>query len=133
PLAMIDLLAAHQLKEGILEALLERQINPRAYHVEVSLYDSAIATLANQATNYLMVGYVPQPIGSLHPNIAPYGEIFRTADNKLITLAVGSDKQFQKLFTLLGIEMQSRFGSNKQRVENRKEIEKLLGAKISKW
>lgn len=133
PLAIIDLLAAHQLKEGILEALLERQKSPKAYHVEVSLYDAAIATLANQATNYLMANHVPQPIGSLHPNIAPYGEIFQTSDGKLITLAVGSDKQFRKLLELLEIEMQEDFSSNKLRVEHRKDIETLLAEKIRLW
>lgn len=133
PIAMIDLLAAHQLKEGILEALLERSVDSKAFHVEVSLYDAAIASLANQATNYLMADHVPQPIGSLHPNIAPYGEVFTTKDNKKITLAVGSDRQFESLFKILGLTSKKEFATNKLRVENRSEIFELCQRKIKTW
>ncbi|MFT4600154.1 MAG: crotonobetainyl-CoA:carnitine CoA-transferase CaiB-like acyl-CoA transferase, partial [Arenicella sp.] len=90
PVAFIDLFAAHQLKEGILEALLERNATGKAYHVKVSLFDAALASLANQATNYLIAGHVAQPMGSKHPNIAPYGELFKTKDERLITFAIGS-------------------------------------------
>ncbi|MFY7945116.1 MAG: CoA transferase, partial [Crocinitomicaceae bacterium] len=80
PVAMIDVLAGHHLKEGILLALLEREKTGLGRTVEVSLYDAAISSLVNQASNYLMSGHVAQRIGSLHPNIAPYGEIFQTKD-----------------------------------------------------
>ncbi|MBD3636308.1 MAG: CoA transferase [Crocinitomicaceae bacterium] len=133
PLAMIDILAAHQLKEGILEALLTRSVHPAAYHVEASLYDTALATLTNQGTNYLMAHHIPQRIGSKHPNIAPYGEMFKTKDGKILTLAVGSNKQFEKLLNTLGLEIQDRFSSNKLRVENRTELAQFLSDSIQKW
>ncbi|MFO8182681.1 MAG: CoA transferase, partial [Candidatus Aegiribacteria sp.] len=41
-------------------------------------------------------------MGSDHPNIVPYGTIFKTADKKEIVLAVGTDKQFGELCRLLG-------------------------------
>src|SRR5690606_15808816 len=80
PVALIDVLAAHHLKEGILLALYERENSGKGKAVCVSLYDAALSSLVNQASNYLMAGKVPQRIGSLHPNIAPYGEIFETKD-----------------------------------------------------
>lgn len=122
PVAFIDLFAAHQLKEGVLEALLLRERENGAYHVETSLYDAAIASLANQASNYLMAGHIPQPLGSLHPNIAPYGELFTTKDGVLITFAIGSDKQFQSLCETLGIEVKNEYLTNKDRVANRDQI-----------
>ena len=76
PIALIDVLAAHQLKEGLLLALLKKEKTNKGSLVEVSLYDTALSSLKNQATNWLMNKFIPQPIGSLHPNIAPYGEIF---------------------------------------------------------
>ncbi|MCX6296683.1 MAG: CoA transferase, partial [Bacteroidetes bacterium] len=51
PVALIDILAAHQLKEGVLVALIKRMQTGNGSKVSVSLYDSAIASLANQATN----------------------------------------------------------------------------------
>ena len=133
PVAFIDVLAAHQLKEGLLLALLERQLNGNAKTVEVSLYDAAICSLVNQASNYLMAKKVPQRIGSLHPNIAPYGEIFKTKDQQLITFAIGSPIHFEKLCTFLGLEnliTDIRFSSNQNRVINRQLLFEILQARI---
>ena len=133
PVALIDVLAAHQLKEGLLLALLQRQ-QGKGQIVSVSLYDAAICSLANQAANYLMAQQVPQRIGSLHPNIAPYGEIFETKDGQLITFAIGSDQHFDKLVAYLGLSelaQDPRFCSNIERVKNRGVLFKYLASVIS--
>ncbi len=129
PVAFIDLFAAHQLKEGILIALLKQTDNSSALHVEVSLYESALASLANQATNWLMTNELPKRMGSTHPNIAPYGELFETEDKEVVTFGIGSDQQFVKLCDELGLSELSdddRFGTNSKRVENRQALEELL-------
>lgn len=100
PVALIDVLAAHQLKEGLLLALLQRE-QDKGQLVSVSLYDAAVCSLANQASNFLMEQQIPQRIGSLHPNIAPYGEIFETKDQQLLTFAIGSDQHFENLLLTL--------------------------------
>jgi len=135
PVALIDVLAGHQLKEGILVALYERQITSKGKKVSVSLYDSAVASLANQATNWLMANHVAKPIGSKHPNIAPYGELFRTKDDKLITFAIGSDKQFTNLCKALSLDVvleDKRFTNNVNRVKNRDVLENILKNEIIK-
>jgi len=128
PLAMMDILASHQLKEGILVALIQQQENPKAYCVETTLEEAGIASLANQASNYLMANHVPKQMGSLHPNIAPYGEIITTNDKKQIVLAIGSDKQFFHLSELLNIEEKDleKFKTNILRVKNRHLLIELL-------
>lgn len=129
PVAFIDVLAAHHLKEGLLIALLEREKKGLAKTVTVSLYDAAISSLVNQASNYLMTGNIPQRIGSLHPNIAPYGELFTTKEGELITFAIGSDTHFRKLCALLRlIELPNdeRFQSNSLRVKNRSALQEIL-------
>jgi len=136
PLAFIDILAAHQLKEAILLALYKRTETGKGMHVSVSLEAAAIASLANQAGNWLMAGHNPQPIGSLHPNIAPYGETFETADHKKIVLAVGSDDQYKKLCTILGnssLADDKNFSSNPQRVINRKKLHQELQKLFSQF
>lgn len=135
PVALIDVLAAHHLKEGILIALYNRLQTNKGAVISVSLYDAAIASLANQAANFLMVGHVPQRIGSLHPNIAPYGEIFETADKQLITFAIGSDRHFAGLCDFLNIPeltADARFISNSNRVQNRTALFALLQNEIRK-
>lgn len=133
PVALIDVLAAHQLKEGLLLALLQRG-QGKGQMVSVSLYDAAICSLANQASNYLMAQQVPQRIGSLHPNIAPYGEIFETQDGQFITFAIGSDQHFDKLVAYLGLNelaKDPRFCANMERVKNREVLFKYIASVIS--
>lgn len=136
PVALIDVLAAHHLKEALLLALLERSQKGVAKTVSVSLYDAAVASLANQASNYLMEGKIPQRIGSLHPNIAPYGEIFETKDKALITFAIGSDMHFQKLcafLTIAELSTDPKFASNVNRVQHRTELQMILQDKLAHY
>lgn len=129
PVALIDLLAGHQLKEAILIALLQRYKTGKGCHIAVSLFDSAVASLANQATNWLIGKQLPKPLGSLHPNIAPYGEIFDTRDGHRVTFAIGSNKQFKALCVLLGcapLAADAHYANNHLRVVNRSQLYALL-------
>ena len=135
PVALIDLLAGHQLKEAILIALLKKYKTQSGSHISVSLFDSALASLANQATNWLIAHHLPTAQGSLHPNIAPYGELFLTKDQHYITFAIGSNSQFKNLCVILGIDLfeNEQFNSNQQRVTNRDELYTLLNEQISQF
>ena len=128
PVAIIDLMAAHQLKEALLIALLKRENDAAGSLVEVSLYQSAIASLANQASNYLMADHIPMKLGSLHPNIAPYGDAYTTKDYITFILAVGSDNQFYKLGKTLRNDqlLSSTFDSNSNRITNRLKLNGIL-------
>ena len=136
PVALMDVLAGHHLKEAILLALLNRERTGKGDCVEVSLIQSAISSLANQATNWLVAGKVPKKQGSAHPNIAPYGDVFQTKDQKELLLAIGSDRQFQDLCRLLGIDALSKdekFRINSSRVENRLELNSILQSRIGEF
>jgi crotonobetainyl-CoA:carnitine CoA-transferase CaiB-like acyl-CoA transferase len=135
PVALIDLLAGHQLKEAILIGLLKKYKSQSGSHISVSLFDSALASLANQATNWLIAHHLPSAQGSLHPNIAPYGELFLTKDQHQITFAIGSNSQFKNLCMILGIDLfeNERFKTNQQRVAHRDELYVVLNEKISQF
>ncbi|MFT5820692.1 MAG: crotonobetainyl-CoA:carnitine CoA-transferase CaiB-like acyl-CoA transferase [Crocinitomix sp.] len=130
PVALIDLLAGHQLKAGILTALYQRDAAQKGgCLVSVSLFDSAVASLANQASNWLMKAHIPKRMGSKHPNIAPYGEFFTTKDSCSITFAIGSNKQFMNLCKILHISELAdhpHFENNAARVENRLSLASYL-------
>lgn len=126
PVALIDVLAGHQLKEGLLLGLLNRERTGRGCFVEVSLIETAVSSLVNQASNWLVANKLPSRQGSLHPNIAPYGEAFETADGKRVLLAIGSDRQFQDLCEILNVKADVRFATNQLRVLNREELAVLL-------
>ncbi len=133
PIAIIDMMAAHQMKEAILIALIKKLKTGGGSKISVSLFDSAIASLANQASSWLMLGNDPKAIGSLHPSIAPYGEIFTTGDEKKIVLAVGNNKQFEHLCSILNLPQllsDIKFAKNRERVINRKALFEMLQSAI---
>jgi crotonobetainyl-CoA:carnitine CoA-transferase CaiB-like acyl-CoA transferase len=132
PVALIDILAGHHLKEGLLLAMIERAMTGKGKLVNVSLIQAAVSSLANQATNWLVANKLPKKQGSAHPNIAPYGDLFITRDDRELLLAVGNDRQFADLCRVLGLETlpaDKRFHSNAARVENRHALNEIL-AKI---
>jgi len=129
PVALMDVLAAHQLKQALLVGLLQRTTTGRGGYVPVSLMQAAVSGLANQATNYLVAGHVPQRMGSAHPNIAPYGTPYPTADAAAVILAVGTDRQFRALCAVLGVPevaSDARFATNAARVEHRAALDEVL-------
>ncbi|HWY38982.1 MAG TPA: CoA transferase [Bacteroidia bacterium] len=135
PVALIDIIAAHHVKEAVLLALLKRSKTNKGSFVSVSLFDAAVSSLANQATNWLVAKHVPKRTGSLHPNIAPYGEIFTTKDRHTVTFAIGNDRQFKHLCEVLGlakISSDKNFLTNQLRVKNRKKLFTLLNTEIKK-
>ena len=134
PVAMVDLLAAHQLKAGLLTALFQRERTGRGALVQVSLLDSALAALANQAATYLVTGHDPQPLGSGHPSIVPYGTVYGRATGRQLVLAVGSDGQFRQLCAALDKPewaTDARFATNAARVAHRTVLEALLTERIA--
>ena len=79
-----------------------------------------------------MNGNVPSRMGTRHPNIAPYGDIYNTRDGKQLILAIGSDNQFAKLVETLKWEEKEfhKFIKNKERVYNREGLNELLQSKF---
>ncbi len=135
PVALIDLLAAHQLKEAALLALLKRARGGGGSYLSCSLERASLASLANQASNYLMCGHVAGRMGTLHPNIAPYGECISCSDGVQIVLAVGSDTQFEGLCRALEIEddeIKARYASNGQRLQARDALGALIAGRMGK-
>lgn len=136
PVALIDVLAGHQLKEALLLALLVRERTGKGNFVEVSLIQAAVASLANQATNWLVANKLPTRKGSAHPNIAPYGDTFYTKDGKRIILAVGNDRQFQQLCDLLdrgSVASLPDYATNETRVTHRRALNEILELAIREW
>ncbi len=135
PVALIDVIAGHQLKEAALLGIIHKMRTGKGVTVHCNLERVALSALANQATNYLMQGHVAAPIGTNHPNIAPYGDWFETADDSRLVLAIGSDSHFTGLCKILGIEdicNDKKFNSNHVRVQNRIALREILYKTIKK-
>jgi len=133
PVALMDVAAAHQLKEAILLALIDkwRGGENRGVEITVSLFDSALSSLANQASSYLTTGVVPERMGSEHPSIVPYGSIYYDRDNEPLVLAVGTDKQFASLCRVLKQDgLAEQYPTGHERVQNRRDVHAKLQQNI---
>ncbi len=125
PVALMDVIAAHQIKEAVLLAWIQKLQSGEGAVAHISLYKSALSALANQASNFLMAGHLPAPMGTLHPNIAPYGDIFESSECMAFMLCIGSDKQFQKMWDAFAQSspLPEHYKTNLQRLGNRKALQ----------
>ena len=121
--ALIDMICGLYAANGVLAALRARDRDGRGQHVEVSLVDSALAGLLNQASGYLNAGVVPGRMGNRHPSITPY-ETFAAADGEF-AVAVGNDAIYARLCEVVGrphLAIDERFATNAARLEHRDEL-----------
>ena len=98
--AVADVLTGLYATIAILAAVQERQRSGLGQSIDMSLFDVMAASLANQASNYLVSGVAPDRLGNSHPNVVPY-QTFATLDGYII-VAVGNDSQFRKLSAAIG-------------------------------
>ncbi len=130
--ALADIMTGLYATIGILAALPIARATGQGKHLDVALFDVQVATLANQALNYLVSGTSPGRLGNAHPNIVPY-QAFATADGHIV-IAVGNDGQFAKLCELAGVgelARDPRYATNPARVANRAELVARLAALIA--
>ncbi len=125
--AVVDLFTGLYTAVALLAALFRRERTGEGAHVDMALFDTQLAMLANQASNALVSGSDPPRQGNTHPNIVPY-QPFDAADRRLV-IAVGNDRQFARLAKLCGHPewaSDERFASNGARVGNRREMVALV-------
>ncbi len=122
--AFSDIFAGLHAVIGIEAALIHRERTGEGQYIDISLLDSQVSVLANQALNYLVGGKVPQRLGNAHPNIVPY-QTFETRDGHII-IAVGNDRQFTEYCRIVGVVVDAKFATNRGRVEGRAELIPLL-------
>ncbi len=118
--AFADIFAGLHAVIGIEAALYARAKTGIGQHIDISLLDSQVSVLANQALNYLVGGKVPKRLGNQHPNIVPY-QSFETADGHII-VAVGNDRQFSEYCRIIDVSVDAKFAINRGRVEGRDEL-----------
>ena len=130
--AVADLSTGLYTANAILAALVRRGVIGEGATIDMALFDTQLAMLANQASNALVSGKDPQRQGAGHPNIVPY-QPFAASDEQII-VAVGNDRQFAKLATILGHPEWANdpaFATNAERVAARDTLVPTIAAIIS--
>lgn len=130
--AVVDLFTGLYTCVAILSALYRREKSDEGAHIDLALFDTELAMLANQASNALISGDDPPRQGNTHPNIVPY-QPFEATDQPII-IAVGNERQFARLAEMCGHPewtSDERFKSNGVRVANRGEMVRLISEAIA--
>jgi crotonobetainyl-CoA:carnitine CoA-transferase CaiB-like acyl-CoA transferase len=130
--AVVDLFTGLYTCVAILSALYRREKTGEGATIDMALFDTQLAMLANQASNALVSGKDPPRQGNTHPNIVPY-QPFDAADQPII-VAIGNDRQFAKLAAICGHPDwtgDERFASNGARVANRDAMVQLVSEAIA--
>ena len=137
--AILDVVAGLYGAIAITSALRDRDLQGRGSHVEVGLFEASVASLVNQAANYLASNEVPVAAGNAHPNIVPY-QAFAARDGRFV-LAAANDKLFRAACIAMNRDdllEDPRFASNSARVEHRDELiaemdRTFCNGKVSDW
>jgi crotonobetainyl-CoA:carnitine CoA-transferase CaiB-like acyl-CoA transferase len=136
--ALADVMTGLYAANAIQAALIHQLRSGKGQYIDLALLDVQVATLANQAMNYLASGNNPTRLGNAHPNIVPY-QAFQTADGYMI-LAVGNDSQFVRFCELAGrddLATDECFQKNSNRVKNRDilipDLIKILKTQTTDW
>lgn len=121
--AILDVVAGLYGSVAILAALRDRDAHGTGRKLEVGLFEASVASLVNQAANYLIGEIVPSAAGSSHPNIVPYQAF--SASNGQFVLAAANDKLFKAASEAMGrsdLGNDQRFATNSSRVDHRDEL-----------
>ena len=121
--AVADLSTGQNAATAILAALLQRHHSGRGQRIDVSLFDSQLALLANVGSNALFTGGEAARYGNAHASIVPY-QAFVAADREFV-LAVASEKLWMQTCEALGRQdwlRDVRYRNNAARVEHREQL-----------
>ena len=112
---------------AILAALHERHQTGRGRLIDISLHDGLLGMLGYLAQLAFVTGADPQPVGSKHPTIVPYGSF--PASDGFVIIAVLSEAFWPKLCHALGspeLARDRRFGTLASRREHRDELKSRI-------
>lgn len=129
---IVDIMTGMYASVAVLAALARRTETGEGEYIDIGMLDVAVATLANQAMNYLVSGKVPVQLGNKHPNIQPQ-DVFPVRDGHIV-LAVGNDEQFRRFshaIKLPELAEDVRYATNVERVRNLATLHPLISQALA--
>ena len=124
---IVDLTTGLNAALGSLAALRTAERDGVGQRVDISLFDTHLAWLANVAGNTLMSGQPSPRLGNAHPNVAPYEPM--PASDGWVLIAAGNDAQWQRMLALddfAALRGEDRWATNNQRVSDRANLAAAL-------
>lgn len=127
--AWIDVMTGMNAVSSILAALYHREKTGKGARIDISLWDTALASLVNQGHNAL-TGITPGRMGSAHPNLVPY-RVFEASDG-WFAIGVGTENQWHKLVAALDLDVPEHWKGNSVRIKERAAVEATVQTAVAK-
>lgn len=132
--AIADIVTGLYASTAILACLHQKAATGHGYHIDLALFDCAVASMSNVAQAYLVSGAEPRRQGNAHLQIVPY-EAFATKDGWII-LAVGNDLQWRRFAHAAGhpeLAQNPLYATNPDRLRHRQELVPKVRAIMSQY
>ncbi|MBX3563508.1 MAG: CoA transferase [Sphingomonas sp.] len=133
--SIVDVLTGYNAAIAILAALRHRdQVSGKGQHIDLALFDTAVAAASHYPTDYLVTGNVPVRKGTEGNGGMPAG-VFDCADRPIM-LAVGNDEQFARFCEVIDrpdLVADKRYASVPQRSDNRRPLVSAIQQSLSCW
>jgi len=128
---IIDIMTGMYATVAMLAALFRSAQTGKGDYVDIAMLDVSVATMSNQAMNYLISGIEPIRRSNRHPNIQPQ-DVFAVRDGHIV-LAVGNDQQFERFCAAIGepkLAADPRFSTNAARVVHLDDLMKIISPRL---
>ena len=136
PLALADMVAGLTGFGAILMAILaSKKNNIGGQVIDLSLFEPFFSILGPWAASYKISGKVPARIGNRSNVAAPRG-IYKTKDNKYVSLSASMQSMWEKLALTIGssdLIKDPRFLTNSDRLNNQDDLDKPISKFIKKY
>jgi len=136
PLALADMVAGLTGFGAILMAIVaSKKNNTGGQVIDLSLFEPFFSILGPWAASYKISGKVPARIGNRSNVAAPRG-IYKTKDNKYVSLSASMQSMWEKLALTIGsseLIKDPRFLTNSDRLNNQDDLDKPISKFIKKY
>ena len=136
PLALADMVAGLTGFGAILMAILaSKKNNTGGQVIDLSLFEPFFSILGPWAASYKISGKIPARIGNRSNVAAPRG-IYKTKDNKYVSLSASMQSMWEKLAQTIGsseLIKDTRFLTNSDRLNNQDDLDKPISIFIKKY
>ena len=136
PLALADMVAGLTGFGAILMALIASKKNQLGGQViDLSLFEPLFSILGPWAASYKISGKIPPRMGNRSNVAAPRG-IYKTKDNKFVSLSASMQSMWEKLAITIGARdliKDIRFKTNSDRLSNQDDLDDIISKFIKKF
>ena len=136
PLALADMVAGLTGFGAILMAIIVSKKNQIGGQViDLSLFEPLFSILGPWAASYKISGKIPPRMGNRSNVAAPRG-IYKTKDNKFVSLSASMQSMWEKLAITIGVEeliKDPRFITNSDRLSNQDDLDNVISNFIKKF